>query len=176
MANLIGSSLFTSAISGINSNYQLLLNGQKSLTLDNILNPKDDTVKYTVNQTFRSYLMNNFNQIDLDGDGKINNKDINNYVSKIKTQGMTYAELSQLSSSNSATSSLLDTVLSNFSEIDSNHDGRITQNEINAYRINQEIKDVKEKYPKIDPNKMSVYYETDSTNNDSAVKKDSVFS
>ena len=46
-------------------------------------------------------------------------------------------------------SSLLDTVLSNFTEIDTNHDGRITQSEINAYRVNQQIKDVKEKYPKI---------------------------
>ena len=60
-------------------------------------------------------------------------------------------------------SSLLDTVLSNFNEIDLNHDGRVTQAEINAYRINQDIKKVKDKYPKIDPTRMSVFYESSST-------------
>ena len=48
MANLIGSSLFTSAISGLNTNYLLMLNGSDGLTLENILNPQSDTVRYTV--------------------------------------------------------------------------------------------------------------------------------
>ncbi len=161
MANLLGSSLFTSAITGLNSNYLLLLDGAQGLTMDKILNPKDDAIRYSVDQTFRSYMMTNFNQIDMDGDGQITTNDVNNYVTKLKTQGMTYQELSQLCSSNSNTmSSLLDTVLSNFTEIDVNHDGRITQSEINAYRINQDIKEVKDKFPKIDPNKMSMFYET----------------
>ena len=177
MANMIGSSLFTSAISGINSNFLLLLNGGSSLTLSDILNPSDDTVKYTVNQTFRSYLMTNFNQIDLDGDGKIDSNDINNYVTKLKTQGMTYEELATLSNSGgSGMSSLLDTVLSNFTEIDANHDGRVTQGEINAYRVNEELKEVKEKYPKIDPEKMSIFYDTQKTSETtSSSKSDKVF-
>ena len=167
MANLIGSSLFTSAISGLNSNYLLLLNGGTGLTLDNILHPKDDAVKYTVNQTFRSYMMNNFSSIDVDGDGKITTNDVDKYVTKLKTQGMTYQELTQLCSTSSGSmSSLLDTVLSNFNEIDTNHDGRITQGEINAYRINDEIKDMKEEYPKIDPSKLSLFYEPEVSNND----------
>jgi len=164
MANLIGSSLFTSAISGLNSNYLLLLNGSNALTMDNLLHPSDDAIKYTVNQTFRSYMMTNFNNIDLDGDGKISTTDVNNYVTKLKTQGMTYNELTQLCTANGSTmSSLLDTVLSNFNEIDTNHDGRITQGEINAYRINQDIKDMKDKFPQINPEKMSMFYETQST-------------
>ena len=177
MANLIGSSLFTSAISGINSNFLLLLNGGNSLTLSDILNPSDDTVRYTVNQTFRSYLMTNFNQIDLDGDGKIDSNDINNYVTKLKTQGMTYEELATLSNSGgSGMSSLLDTVLSNFTEIDANHDGRVTQGEINAYRVNEELKEVKEKYPIIDPEKMSIFYDTPKTSEtSSSSKSDKVF-
>ncbi len=175
MANLIGSSLFSGAISGLNSNYLLLLNGANGLSLDNILNPTEDTIKYTVNQSFRSYLMTNFNNIDMDGDGKITSKDMTNYTAKLKTQGMTYTELTQLCANGSSSmSSLLDTVLSNFNEIDTNHDGRITQGEINAYRINQEIKDIKDKYPKINPDKLSIFYETTSTN-DSTDKSDRVF-
>ena len=161
MANLIGSSLFTSAIAGLNNNYLLLLNGSDGLTMENILNPQNDTIRYTVNQTFRSYMMTNFNQMDLDGDGKIGVNDVNNYVTKLKTQGMTYNELTQLcGNSASGMSSLLDTVLSNFTKIDTNHDGRITQSEINAYRINEQIKDVKDKYPKINPTQMSMFYES----------------
>jgi len=76
--NLLGSSLFTGAISGLQSNYLLLLNGQQSLSLDKILHPENDSIKYTVNQTFRSYMMNNFNNIDLDGDGKISTADMQN--------------------------------------------------------------------------------------------------
>ncbi len=175
MANLIGSSLFSGAISGLNSNYLLLLNGANGLSLENILNPTEDTIKYTVNQSFRSYLMTNFNNIDMDGDGQITSKDMTNYTAKLKTQGMTYTELTQLCANGSSSmSSLLDTVLSNFNEIDTNHDGRITQGEINAYRINQEIKDIKDKYPKIDPNKLSIFYETTNTN-DSTDKSDRVF-
>lgn len=179
MANLIGNSLFTSALSGLNSNYLLLLNGAEGLSLDKILNPDNDTIKYTVNQTFRSYLMNNFNSIDLDGDGKINTVDFSNYTTKLKTQGMTYNELTQLCSNGGAASmsSLLDTVLSNFNQIDTNHDGRITQGEINAYRINEQAKDVKEKYPKINPEKMSIFYEnnTSSASQTSKSNEDKVF-
>jgi len=177
MANLIGSSLFTSAIAGLNSNYLLMLNGSDGLTMDNILNPKDDTIRYTVNQTFRGYMMTNFNQMDLDGDGKLGIDDINNYVTKLKTQGMTYNELTQLcANGGSSMSSLLDTVLSNFTKIDTNHDGRITQSEINAYRVNEQIKDVKEKYPKINPTQMSMFYESKVDSPESTrSKEDKVF-
>ena len=177
MANLIGSSLFTSAISGLNTNYQILLNGATSLSLKDILNPSDDNIKYMVNQSFRSYMMTNFNSIDTDGDGKISSKDIDKYTAKLKTQGMTYQELTQLcTTSSSSMSSLLDTVLSNFNEIDTNHDGRVTQGEINAYRINDEIKEVKEKYPKSDPEKMSMFYDSQTSSADkTSDKQDKVF-
>ena len=173
MAKLVGSSLFTGAISSLNSNYLLLLNGNQGLTLDNILNPSSDSIKYSVNQTFRNYMMTNFNQMDIDGDGTISQEDLSGYTAKLQTQGMTYNELSQLcANGGSSMSSLLDTVLSNFSEIDTNHDGRVTQSEINAYRMNEEIKEVKEKYPKIDPTKMSMFYETDTTNDTSSTDND----
>ena len=169
MANLTGNSLFTGAISGLNSNYLLLLDGNKSLTLENILNPKNENVKNSVSQSFRSYLMSNFDSIDVDGDGKISSKDIDNYTAKLQNQGMTYNELSQLCSNGSSMSSLLDTVLSNFNEIDANHDGRVTQSEINAYRINQDIKEVKDKFPKVDPTQMSMFVDT-TVSNDTTTK------
>ena len=178
MANLIGNSIFTGAISGLNSNYLILLDGKKGLTLDSILHPESDSVKYSVNQSFRSYLMANFNSIDMDGDGKISAKDMTNYTARLKNQGMTYQELSQLCSNGTGSmSTLLDTVLSNFNEIDANHDGRVTQGEINAYRIGKESKEIKQQYPKIDPTKMSMFVETntDSSKTSSADSSDKVF-
>ena len=133
MAKLLGSSLFTGAISGLNSNYLLMLNGGTGLTLDNLLNLSSENLNYSVNQSFRSYMLTNFNQIDIDGDGTISQEDLSGYTTKLQTQGMTYNELSQLCSSGGTMSSLLDTVLSNFNEIDTNHDGRVTQSEINAF-------------------------------------------
>ena len=178
MANLLGNSIFTGAISGLNSNYLILLDGQKGLTLDKILHPSSDSVKYSVNQSFRSYLMANFNSIDMDGDGKITAKDMTNYTSRLKNQGMTYQELSQLAANGTGSmSTLLDTVLSNFNEIDANHDGRVTQGEINAYRISKESKEIKEQFPKIDPTKMSMFVETntDNTKLSSTNNSDKVF-
>ena len=171
MANLLGNSIFTGAISGLNSNFLILLDGSKGLTLDKILNPSSDSVKYSVNQSFRSYLMSNFNNIDIDGDGKITKKDMTNYTARLQNQGMTYQELSQLANNNGGMSSLLDTVLSNFTEIDANHDGRVTQGEINAYRISKEKQEIKDQYPKIDPTKMSMFVETNSDNKKSSVDK-----
>ena len=171
MANLLGNSIFTGAISGLNSNFLILLDGKKSLTLDKILNPSSDSVKYSVNQSFRSYLMSNFNNIDIDGDGKITKKDMTNYTARLQNQGMTYQELSQLANNTGGMSSLLDTVLSNFTEIDANHDGRVTQGEINAYRISKEKQEIKDQYPKIDPTKMSMFVETNTDNKKSSVDK-----
>lgn len=179
MANLVGSSLFTSAITGLNSSYLMMLNGADSLSLEDILNyTKSTNTSYlaTYNQNFRSYLMSNFSAIDTDNDGKISSQDLTNYSNILQTQGMTYQELSQLCATNSSTmSSLLDTVLSNFNAVDSNHDGRVTQSEIDAYRIDQQIKDVKDKYPKIDPTKMSMFIDTDVSNTTDDSDTDKVF-
>ena len=42
--NLLGSSLFTGALTGLQSSYFLLANGAKSLSMEDILNPGNDTV------------------------------------------------------------------------------------------------------------------------------------
>ena len=75
MANLIGSSLFTSAISGLNTNYLLLSNGGQGLTIDNILNPQDNTIKYTVTAYHKEGVGGNVNSDVISGtieqDGRI---------------------------------------------------------------------------------------------------------
>ena len=54
-------------------------------------------------------------------------------------------------------SSLLETVLNNFSEIDKNGDYRVTNEEIAAYGIEQEIDEMKDNYPKHTTKGMSIF-------------------
>ena len=169
MSNRIsGNSLFAQAASGLSSSYYYLslLSGSTSgLTLDNILHPDSDdssTSAIYLNSTFAQYLAKNFNYIDTDGDGTSTESDITSYSTKLYSTGLTYSQLAQLCSQ-SGSSTLYETVLNNFSEIDANCDGRVTSAEISAYGIEQEKEEMEEKYPKYDLNSMSIFYDTTST-------------
>ena len=157
-----GSSVFAGAINGIKQSYYLLGNGS-SITLDNIIHPNDEQKMYAyLNHNFSSYLANNFAKFDLDKDGKISETELNNYTSKIATNGLTYNELVQLCAQNGS-STLLETVLNNFNEVDANGDGRVTNAEIAGYNIDQQKDEIEEEYPKFDMNSMSVFYDTSAS-------------
>ncbi len=162
---LSGNSLFASAASGLSSSYYYLslLSGSTSgLTLENILHPDSDSSTSSaaiyLNSSFAQYLAKNFNTIDADGDGTISSSDIQSYTTKLYSSGLTYNQIAQLCSEGS--SSLYETVLNNFSEIDVNCDGKVTSAEISAYGIQQEKEEMEEKYPKYDLNAMSIFYDT----------------
>ncbi len=162
---LSGNALYAQAITGLRSSYYYLMQGvaNKGLSLQDIISPSDEAKKSAyMNYSFSSYLANNFTKIDMDGDGMIGEEDLTNYTSQMCTTGLTYSQLAQLCSQG-GTSSLLETVLNNFNEIDRNKDGRVTNAEISAYGIEQEADEVKNKYPKFDLNGMSIYYETSAS-------------
>ncbi len=164
MANrLNGASLFTQAINGLASNYAYLMTGVngKGLTLDNITNPSDDVDKKQLNYAFTNYLSTNFGKIDKDGDGIISKEELQAYTNNMSTGGLTYQQLCELCYTSYGTSStLLETVLNNFSKIDANGDGKITNQEIAAFGIGEEIEEMKDNYPKHTVKGMSIFYET----------------
>lgn len=167
----VGTSLFATALNGINSSYHSLLQDSKGLTLDNILNPKTENNQYPyMNYNFSSYLASNFSKIDSDGDGVISEKELGVYSTQLQMSGLTYNELSQLCAQNGG-SSLLETVLENFAEIDANGDGRVTSGEIAGYQVNKDKEEMEEKYPKIDPEKISVFYDGSSKTSETSSKK-----
>ena len=84
--------------------------------------------------------------------------------------GVSQAELIQLCQSYGGTSTLLDTVLSNFNEIDADHNGKVTASEISAYGIDSEIKDKKEQYLSFKPSRMSVFYDLNDDDYGSDIK------
>ncbi len=163
MANrLNGSSLFLQAINGLVGNYAQLMTGVNGngLSLENITNPSEDVDKKQLNYTFVNYLTNNFGKIDKDGDGIISKDELQNYTTNMSRSGLTYQQLCELCYSSNSSSTLLETVLNNFSEIDANGDGRVTNEEIAAYGIDKEIEEIKDKYPKHTAKGMSIFYET----------------
>ena len=161
---LNGTSLFVQALNGLTSNYAYLMTGSdgKGLSLDNITNPSEDVDKTKLNYAFTNYLSSNFGKIDKDGDGVISKEEFQNYTTSISNNGLTYQQLCELCYQSGTTSTLLETVLNNFSEIDTNGDGRVTNEEIAAYGIDKEIEELKDKYPKHDIKGMSIFYSISS--------------
>ena len=169
-SRMTGNSIFASAINSIKSSYYYFLQDASGLTLDNLINPpKELKTNSYMNYNFSSYLTSNFSKFDLDGDGKISEKELNEYTTRMTTYGLTYNELVQLCAQNGS-SSLLETVLNNFQDIDTNGDGRVTSGEISAYTIDQEKEEMEKEYPKVDPNHMSVFYDTSSSSHDDVKK------
>ncbi len=159
---LNGTSLFLQAINGLVGNYAQLMTGVngKGLSLENITNPSDDVDKNQLNYAFVNYLTNNFGKIDKDGDGIISQDELQTYTTGMSRNGLTYEQLCELCYSSNSSSSLLETVLNNFNDIDKNGDGRVTNEEIAAYGIDKEIEEMKDNFPKHTAKGMSIFYET----------------
>ena len=160
-------SLFAGIYAGLTNTYsQLAAQYPNGLTLDNIneaRNNKDNSL--TLNQTFASYLQSNFNNIDKDGDGVISSNELTNLTNQMSTQGLTKAELTQLYASGSSglSESTINNILEHFDEMDTNHDGRITQEEISAYTVDSAKQEKLDEYAHKAATNMSVFYGSDSS-------------
>ena len=169
MGSSTGTSIINSLTSGLTNTYAYLasLYPKDGVTAQNIADARKDQTNYlTLNQSFASYLQNNFKSFDKDGDGKISADEMNKFAQNISKSGISREELNQLAASGAYSSSMISKILDNFDEIDTNHDGRVTNQEISAYTCNcqkQERMD-EENYRKATSD-MSVFYgsDTDST-------------
>ena len=66
-------------------------------------------------------------------------------------------------------SSLLDTVVSHFNEIDKNKDGKVTNEEIKAYSVDSSVAELRKNDRTSMLKSMSTYYETSSSSSDSSL-------
>ena len=173
MANRIdGTSLFTTMNSGLTNTFSVLSTTfTDGVTLANLASKDaNNTLNNNgLNQNFKSYLQTNFSSLDKNHDGKITSDEINAYTTNLTRQGMTMEQLAQLGTSTGMSSSLLDTVMSHFNEIDANKDGKVTNAEIQAYGVNSSV----EKQRKADRSQMlkqmSTFYETSASGNDASL-------
>ena len=139
---LNGTSIYTAVNSGFASSYQMLSNMYSDgLTLENLTSAlsNNNVLQNGINSTFASYMASNFTNIDNDNDGILSANDVETYMNKIKTQGLTQDQISTLGATVGISKSLQETVLAHFDEIDKNKDGRVTNAEIQAYSINADI-------------------------------------
>ena len=162
---LDGSSLFSGINAGLTNSFALLSSQyEDGLTLENLTNSLTNTnITNTVyGTTFASYLTNNFNSVDANSDGTISADEIQRLMSNMATQGLTREQIMSLGASSGMSTSLQETVLAHFDDIDANKDGKVTNQEINAYGVNSEIEKQKIEDRNRIVNNMSLFYGDDS--------------
>ena len=139
---LDGSSLFSGINAGLTNSFSLLSSQYADgLTLENLNSALTNTnvTNTAYGSTFASYLTNNFNSVDSNGDGVISADEIQKLMNNMATQGLTREQIISLGASSGMTNSLQQTVLAHFDDIDANHDGKVTNAEINAYGVNSQL-------------------------------------
>ncbi len=162
---LDGTSMFTGINSGL-TNIFAQLSGQYSdgITLENLNKALTNTniTNTAYGSSFASYLTSNFNSIDKDRDGVISASEIQNLMSQMATQGLTREQIMALAGSSGMSTSLQETVLSHFDDIDKNHDGKVTNQEIQAYGVESDVEKQKISDKNRMVNNMSMFYDVDS--------------
>ena len=162
---LDGTSMFTGINSGLTNAFTLLTSQYSDgLTLENLNQALTNTniTNTAYGSTFASYLTNNFNSIDKDCDGIISASEIQNLMSQMATQGLTREQIMSLGGSSGLSTSLQETVLSHFDDIDKNHDGKVTNQEIQAYGVESDVEKQKIADRNRVVNNMSMFYDTDN--------------
>lgn len=161
---LDGTSMFTGINSGL-TNAFAQLSGQYTdgITLENLNKALTNTniTNNTYNSTFASYMTNNFNTLDSNHDGTISAEEIQNLMGQMATQGMTREQIMTLAGATGLSSSLTETVLAHFDEIDKNHDGKVSNQEIQAYGVESDLEKQRISDKNRLVNNMSMYYDID---------------
>ncbi len=158
---LDGSSLFSNITTGLTNSFSQIANQYSDgVTLENLNKALTNTniTNTAYGATFASYLSSNFSSVDKNGDGKISADEIQSFMNNIATQGLTREQIMALGSTTGMTNSLQETVLAHFDDIDKNHDGKVTNQEINSYGVESEVEKQKIADRNRVINNMSMFY------------------
>ncbi len=171
MTNSNGNALLAGIYSGLNNTYSYLAaQYPNQVTLENINKARSDNkTAGVINQSFASYLQTNFTNIDKDKDGIISAEEMSNLTNRMSTQGLTREELTQMYASGASglSTSTMENILEHFDEMDTNHDGKITSEEISAYSLNQAKLQKEDEYNNRRATDMSVFYGNEDSSSDS---------
>jgi len=125
---------------------------------------------------FSNLLQANFKNLDTDKNEVLSSEEITTMLNSIDKQGLTYEQLQaligQTGTSASGSKKLLDEVVENFNKVDTNHDGRVSEAEINAYKFNKEVTDKKDELYAFKASDISVFYEADSSIDENSTDTD----
>lgn len=162
---LDGSSLFTGINAGLTNAFTLLSSQYSDgLTLENLNKAltNSNVINTTNGATFTSYLTSQFNNVDSNKDGTISADEIQTLMNNMARQGLTREQIMALGGSSGMSTSLQETVLAHFDDIDANHDGKVTNQEITAYGVNSQIEKQKIEDRNRIVNNMSMFYGDDT--------------
>ena len=135
--------------------------GVTPATISKAMSNKD--LASSLNQNFASYLMSNFSGFDKNGDGVLSPEEMQSSASMINTTGLTSAQLTQLGTSCGLSQEALSQVLAHFSDIDKNHDGKVTTAEINAYNVESDKMKLADEMRMKSASNMSMFYGSESS-------------
>lgn len=162
---LDGTSMFTGVNAGLTNTFAQL-SGQYTdgITLENLNNSLTNTniTNNAYTTTFAAYMTNNFNNIDANHDGTISAEEIQNLMGQMATQGLTREQIISLAGSSGISTSLQETVLAHFDDIDKNHDGKVTNQEIQQYGIESDLEKQKVADRNRMVNNMSMFYDNET--------------
>ena len=161
MANFSASSLFAGVNAGINNSYAVLSNlYSDGLTQKNLTKAMTNKNLLTSNYgtTFASYLSQNFGKLDKNSDGTLSSKEIGNLTDQIATRGMTREQVTSLGAMSGISANTQATILDHFNDIDTNHDGYVSNAEVQAYIFQSKLENQKTRDRNNMINKTSLFY------------------
>ena len=167
MSIISGSSLISTAVSGLTNAYGVLSsqntdgNGLRVSNLTNISATVINQLGGTSN-SFVSYLTTNFGDMDKNNDGIISTEELTNSTKEIKMQGLTKDQISNLCSGMSGTDSY-SKVLEYFDQIDTNNDGKVTDAEIKAFSYKSQRQKLDTQLNGVKASNYSIYYTDESS-------------
>ncbi|MGD9580665.1 MAG: EF-hand domain-containing protein [Vampirovibrionia bacterium] len=165
--------LFSNAQYGINRVFSLLKEDDSNGLTKSSLTDLSSMTAY--DYPFAQLINSNFTTLDTDNDGVISVEELNKMITNMQSKGMTKEQLLSLSamqgvSGTEESKEMLSTVIENFSQVDTNGDGCVSQNEIDAYMMNKEIDDKKEKLTEVKDTDMTTFYADETETNDAINK------
>lgn len=156
-----GTSLISGIQSAMSNSYSILSGLYKDgLTQNNLTEALSNQTLLTsgYGPTFANYLNQNFGTFDKNADGSLSADEVQKIMTQIANQGLTREQITQLGGMSGISADMQGTILDHFNEIDTNHDGKVTSGEIQAYNLTSKMENRKVE----DENKMikntSIFY------------------
>jgi Ca2+-binding EF-hand superfamily protein len=169
MGSFNGGSLISGISNGLLNTYSQIASttdskGVSAKTVSKAMSNKD--LASALNPTFAGYLQSNFANLDKNHDGILTPDEIQNSANMINAMGLTSAQLTQLGTASGLSQESLSQVLAHFSDIDKNHDGRVTAAEINSYNAESSKMKLQDEFRLKSASNMSMFYGSESSDSD----------
>jgi len=157
--------IFTAAQSGLQSalNY-LYLNNKEGVDRKTLNNAMYSTAGS--NSPFFQMISGQFATLDKDNNGNLSADEANKMITDLSS-GLTRDQIAQLRAQGSIDNDLANKIISNFSKMDTHGAGRVSEAEINAFCIDEDILSKRNEQKDLMIKNMSLYYDTDYDSSES---------